>query len=170
MSLKVNFGIFHKNGSTLSKNAKIQKHSCLFMLKILLKRILGVGGGQTQPTGSIRWLHKEREGGGEGGYELRAQQRASRNEGRRDRGVIVGEELQIGELILPRQCEWKRRVRVGDGAKGGLERGGWRGSDGRRDGMGVRGLGEWGGQCMGGWDWNGEPEVGKAQPWGHTRL
>lgn len=83
-----------------------------------------MGGGQTQPTGSIRRLHKEREGGGEGEYELRAQQRASRNEGRRDRGLIVGEELEIGELILPRQWEWKGRVRVGDGAKGGLERGG----------------------------------------------
>jgi len=64
-----------------------------------------LGGGWVtdtlQPTGSLRWLHKESEGGGESKFGLKAQQRASRNGGRGGRGEE--DKPVIGELILPRQ-------------------------------------------------------------------
>lgn len=41
---------------------------------------------------------------------IKAQERACGNEGTRSRGIIMGKEAEAGELILPRQWEWKLRV------------------------------------------------------------
>lgn len=41
---------------------------------------------------------------------IKAQERACGNEGTRGRGIIIGKDAEAGELILPRQWEWKLRV------------------------------------------------------------